>query len=405
MRTRGEGGLEKIGDIWYFSFYNLNGKQVRRSSRSPLKSVAIAKLQKAQDALRKGHEPASAFKLKYEDLRSILVADYTAHGKAVMAGDDLVVAGKKGILTPLDDFFAGMAVQSITTDVLREFVADRKAHGVSGPSCNRYFARLRRMFKLAHREGKVSAIPYFPMSQESEPREGFVERPDFERLRSEMPVALRPALTFCYETGCRTGAMKRIVWPWVNLETKEMHLPAGVIKNRKPLVLPLSTELVTMLEKLVPRHGPVFATTNFRREWNRACVKIGVGKKTGEQWYQYEGLIPHDFRRSAVRNLIAAGVPETTAMRITGHRTRAVFDRYSIVSTAQLHDAMTRVSDNAKTTQNASLPSGKQAVNGLESDKWTGSSMVEQLTLNQRVGGSSPPRFTTSCLTPAKTTA
>ena len=60
-------------------------------------------------------------------------------------------------------------------------------------------------------------------------------------------MALRPALTFCYETGCRTGTMKKIVWSWVNLERKEMHLPAGIIKNRKPLMLPLSTELVTML--------------------------------------------------------------------------------------------------------------------------------------------------------------
>ena len=83
-------------------------------------------------------------------------------------------------------------------------------------------------------------------------------------------------------------------------------------------------------------------------------------------------------------------------MRITGHRTRARFDRYSIVSTAQLHDAMARVSDNAKTTQNASLASAQQAVNALESNEWTGSSMVEQLTLNQRVAGSSPARFTKS---------
>ena len=156
MRTRGEGGLEKIGDIWYFSFYNLNGKQVRRSSKSSLKSVAIAKLQAVREALRNGHEPASLFKLRYEDLRAILVADYTAHGKAVMAGEDIVIAGKKGILKPLDDYFTGMAVRAITTYVLRGFVADRKAHGVSGPSCNRYFARLRRMFKLAQREGKVS---------------------------------------------------------------------------------------------------------------------------------------------------------------------------------------------------------------------------------------------------------
>jgi len=76
-----------------------------------------------------------------------------------------------------------------------------------------------------------------------------------------------------------------------------------------------------------------------------------LGKKTGEEWHQYEGLFPHDFRRSAARNLIQAGVDQSTAMRITGHRTVAVFQRYNIVSTEQLHEAMAKVSENAAKTQ------------------------------------------------------
>lgn len=95
----------------------------------------------------------------------------------------------------------------------------------------------------------------------------------------------------------------------------------------------------------------MFDTTNFRREWIKACVKLGLGKKTGEKWHQYEGLIPHDFRRSAARNLIQAGVDQSTAMRITGHRTVAVFQRYNIGSTEQLHEAMAKVSENAAKTQ------------------------------------------------------
>ncbi len=103
-----------------------------------------------------------------------------------------------------------------------------------------------------------------------------------------------------------------------------------------------------MLKKLFRKKGPAFDTTNFRKEWNKACVKVGLGRKTGKEWYKYEGLAPRDFRRSAVRNLINAGVDQATAMKITGHRTVHVFQRYNIISTAQLHETMAKLSNNAK---------------------------------------------------------
>src|SRR2546429_6128309 len=78
----------------------------------------------------------------------------------------------------------------------------------------------------------------------------------------------------------------------------------------------------------------------FRRAWIKACVKCGLGEKTGKAWYQYKGLVPHDFRRSAVRNLVNAGVDTATAMKITGQRTLHIFMRYNIISTGQLHEAM-----------------------------------------------------------------
>ena len=160
-----------------------------------------------------------------------------------------------------------------------------------------------------------------------------------------MPENLHPALTLAYETGARSGTVKQIVWEWINLDKSEIHLPAGIVKNRKPLALPMSAELTGMLKKLFRTAGPVFDTTNFRKEWNRACVAVGLGKQTGKQWFQYSGLIPHDFRRSAVRNLINSGVDQSTAMRITGHRTVSVFQRYNIISTDQLHAASKKVSE------------------------------------------------------------
>ena len=70
----------------------------------------------------------------------------------------------------------------------------------------------------------------------------------------------------------------------------------------------------------------------FNKAWRRARIAAGC-----------PGRIPHDFRRTAVRNLVRAGVPERVAMQLTGHKTRAVFERYNIVSPGDLRDAAQRL--------------------------------------------------------------
>jgi integrase len=87
---------------------------------------------------------------------------------------------------------------------------------------------------------------------------------------------------------------------------------------------------------------------DFRKAWQNACVatglgyfeKIGEGKKAKKV---YHGLVPHDLRRSAIRNMVAAGIREKVAMGLSGHKTRSVFDRYHIVSEDDLPEASDRL--------------------------------------------------------------
>ncbi len=71
---------------------------------------------------------------------------------------------------------------------------------------------------------------------------------------------------------------------------------------------------------------------DFRKAWATACQQAGV-----------PGRLRHDFRRMAVRNMVNDGTPEKVAMLITGHKTRAVFDRYHIVAPEDLKAATARM--------------------------------------------------------------
>jgi integrase len=85
----------------------------------------------------------------------------------------------------------------------------------------------------------------------------------------------------------------------------------------------------------------------YRYYWNRACDKLGLGtfdKKTR----QYSGLRPHDLRRSAVKNMIRAGLPRNVAMEISGHKTESIFNRYHIVETSELKRALVETGEDEK---------------------------------------------------------
>ena len=374
QRGNGEGGLILRGRIWWCQFYQ-DGRQVRMSTKTHVRSEALAFLRKAMDSRDKGEVPVTDIKkLRYADLRQALIDSYVALGNKSLKeradGTD-TIAG----LAALDEFCGfkqrpsgdgkitvtdrGVAATQLTTDFARRFVRERKTEGVGNAAINRSLAALRRMLKLAKREKKIHDVPFIEFLKEPSARKGFLELDKFDELIGLLPTHLRPLVTFLYYDGVRIGEALQVEWSQVNLDARTIRLEEEQTKGDEARTLPLPSVLVNMLNEVTPKSGRVFDGTNLRKEWVTACAAAELGTLTEVEGRPYDplysGLTLHDLRRSAVRNLVNAGVPERVAMKITGHKTRSVFDRYHIVSTEDVTDAMQAV-------ESASLTNGRKAL-------------------------------------------
>jgi integrase len=253
-------------------------------------------------------------------------------------------------------------VAEIDTDSMRQFAAKLQAEGKRDSTVNRSLSVLRRMLHLAKREGKISELPFVPMLKEPAPRQGFFEPDQFEALRGALPEHLRLPLAVGYYTAMRLGEILSLEWSQVDFLANTITLHAGTTKNDEARTIPLVPQLrALLLDQRARRQvdcpyvcfrldakGHALQIQGFRKSWYRACVKVGLGtmqpaidRATGKAKPKlvYQGMIFHDLRRSGVRNLVRAGVPERVAMAISGHKTRAIFDRYNITSGNDLSEA------------------------------------------------------------------
>lgn len=118
---------------------------------------------------------------------------------------------------------------------------------------------------------------------------------------------------------------------------------AAVLKLQWERTKALESEMGKIIPYVFHRNGEPIST--FRRSWITACKLAGVPNR-----------IPHDFRRTAARNLIRAGVPERVAMMILGHKTRSIFDRYNIVNEADLAEGRSKLARLRETRSTPTAP-------------------------------------------------
>jgi integrase len=200
-------------------------------------------------------------------------------------------------------------------------------------------------------------------------RTGFFEDDAFEAVRRRLRPELAAMATVARLTGWRKAELVSRQWRHVDFAAGWLRLEPEETKNCEGRQFPLVPELRAALEtqrarveRLQRKTGRVVPwifcrkdgapVGDFKRAWATACIRAGFFRVVGTDGKGRSIKVPtmlfHDFRRTSARNLIRAGISETVAMKLTGHRTRSVFQRYAIVEEGMLQEAGVRLTQGGK---------------------------------------------------------
>ena len=336
-RRRSNGWVFQRGRSWYAGYF-ADGCKVREVA-GPRKADAVALLQTRIRELDDGRWQPPGKPLNFSDLMELVKNDYRAQERRSWPRVETS-------LKHLQPAFGRAEVAAITAPRLARYANDRLEAGAAVSTVRNELNVLKRGMNLAVRAGLLSHCPAFPTLRPTTVRTGFFERSELDAVCSALPEWVRPVVRFLYLTGWRRGEALSREWRHVDFAAGTIRLEPGETKNGQGRVFPFGAlpELAALLDErraytdaVERRTGQIVRSVfhhdgrpikSFRTAWRAACRRIGLAR------------IPHDFRRTAVRNLVRAGVPEKAAMALTGHLTRSVFDRYCIVNEADLREAV-----------------------------------------------------------------
>lgn len=253
----------------------------------------------------------------------------------------------------LNDQFGMMPVAEVTVRTLRGYQASVVAGGSRPATVNKLMAVLKASFHLAAMNEIIPAVPPFPRRlTPGPPRQGFLENDDYQAIRRELPEWGAPVLDFGYWSGWRKGEVLGLRRDEIDLEAQRVTLRADRSKNRHARTIPLRDFGLEAIETAISRPtetGLVFTRggkrisgTRWHDTWATARARAGRPR-----------LLFHDLRRTVVRRLELAGVRRKTAMAWVGHRTEAIYLRYSISIESDLLPAADRMLRSMRTETEA----------------------------------------------------
>jgi len=345
------------------------GVPVPAKCRLPHPGLELAKLallrqnSKIVDEVRTGVIEATA-KTKIGDLLDVIEQDYLTAGKKTW--DDVLARWN----LHLKGHFADVYASELSSDYINSYIGRRLRENAAGASINRETAVVRRMMHLGERTTPplVRGVPHFPKVKEADPRTGFLEQVEYDKLRLHAhELWLRGLLTTYYTFGFRRAELLNLRVRQVNLRDNTINLPAGATKNGKPRVIVMTAEVRALVEASIDgktandyvfTHDDGTPVVDFRGSWKKMFKDAGVEMRR-----------LHDMRRSAVRNAIRRGVDRDTVKKMSGHLTDFVFSQYNIQAVDDLRDAAEKIEQGAAELRATATKTATERVTATENGR------------------------------------
>ncbi len=368
-KRKGDGSLFQSGGYWFYTYgYSIDGEQ--RKKKKCLGSVDVLKTEGAAWAEAKR-------------VRDEFITDVKA-GKVARAMPAAVTVGE--LLTQYVDHLkeqkkpAAYIIEKCIEANLRPFFGRKKADKLESVDFERYrkmrgkkvsnatvdhdFTYLKSALLLEFKKtpSRIARVPHIQKSGEDNVRHGFLEFDGYEKVLERLPLSLKSVFVVGYHIGNRKSALLQLKWSQVDFAN-------GVIRfirmqNRKPVPMaaPIYGDMAEWLHRQKEFRDQHFPKCEFVFFWYPVDCEIAPLSKKGHggrrnepgvpiKWFYqswrlavtdagFPGLLFHDLRRSAVRNMVEKiGMSEKRAMEISGHKTRSCFDRYHIVSLADIQES------------------------------------------------------------------
>jgi integrase len=341
---RGDGRVFKRGNRYWISYYN-RGKEFRESGgRTEAEAKRFLK-NRIKEIYGGQFVGPQVERITVDEALDHLIEHLKNKGAKS-------VNNLKSDLKPIREWFGLDRAVDVTNTRIERYIQDRLSREKRPATVNRGLQGLRQALRLLHKEGRIAKIPYISLLREDNARQGFFEKHEFLAVIDNLSSPYDDITIWAYSSAWRKSEILGLLWEDVDRNEREIRLRTS--KNGQGRVLPLEGELWEVIQRrwvarevkrssgesfisplVFHRKGERIA--DFRKAWSKACKDA-----------KCLGKLFHDLRRTAIRNMIRAGVPQSVAMSISGHRTIHTFLRYNITSQDDQRNALKATQDHVK---------------------------------------------------------